>query len=118
MKYPYRHVLRLTICCLLLGTVKTSYALNLDKQRLQLIARGEIPWQSLSPEEQSELIEYRKGWDKYDSDKQNRIREGAQRYLSLPPERREKIKQQRKRYRELSPEEQKQLREEYRRNRR
>ena len=118
MNNPLRKFLKSLIGLLLLGCAQTSYALQLDSERMQMIAKGEIPWQSLSPEEQRELKEYRGRWNNYDSEKQNKIRKGTQRYLDLPPERREKIKQQRKHYQELSPEEQQRLREEYRRKHR
>lgn len=103
---------------LLLGSTASSYALQAPEQRLELFAKGEIPWQSLSPEEQRQLKGYQGNWNNYDAQRQKRIRDGAQRYLSLPPERQEKIRQQRKNYRKLSPQEQKRLREEYLRNHR
>jgi len=81
--------------------------------RLYLADRGEIPWQSLSPEEQNALRNYRGNWEQYDSDRQQRIREGAQRYLELPPEKRRKVEQQRREYQELSPQERERLRKEY-----
>ncbi len=113
---------KLTLSLLLLATLggwqSAASAGHSDFQRLLLAAQGGIPWQSLSPEEQQELNDYRDRWQQYDGEKQDKIRKGAQRYLSLPPERRDKIRQQRKHYRQLTPKEQQRLREEYRRNRR
>lgn len=90
----------------------------LDAERLYLAARGDIPWQSLSPEEQEALRRYRGHWNRYDAEQQRRIREGAQHYLRLPPEKRREIERQQRHYRQLSPEEKRRLREEYQRQRR
>ncbi len=111
-------LLKLLTGLLLLGCAQASQALQADSGHLLLFAKGEIPWQSLSPEEQGQLKGYNNSWDNYDSEKQKRIRDGAQRFLNLPPERQKKIKQQRNQYKKLSPKERKKLREEYRRNRR
>ena len=75
---------------LLLGCTESSFALQPGSERMLLIAKGDVPWQSLSPEEQRELKGYRGNWKNYDTEKQNRIRDGAKRYMHLPPERKEK----------------------------
>ena len=82
-----------------------------------MVARGEIPWSALSPEEREALRDYREYWDHYRPEQQLRIREGARRYLELPPARRRAVEQEHHRYRQLSPEEKRRLREEYRRRR-
>ncbi|MDT8388000.1 MAG: DUF3106 domain-containing protein [Thiogranum sp.] len=83
--------------------------------RLYLADRGEVPWQSLSPQEQDALREYRGNWEQYGGDRQERIRKGAQRYLELPPDERRKVEQKRREYQQLSPQERERLREEYHR---
>lgn len=85
--------------------------------RLYLAERGDIPWQSLSPDEQDALRDYRGDWNEYSGDRQQRIRDGTQRYLELPPEKRRKVEQNRRKYQELSPQERERLRKEYQRNR-
>jgi hypothetical protein len=102
--------LAVTLAALLLSGA-ASAAINPD--RLYLAARGEIPWQSLSEEEQEALRDYRGRWEEYDTDRQQRMREGARRYQQLPPEKRRKVKQKRHEYEQLSPEERRRLREEY-----
>lgn len=92
----------------------TAYAGgDLYDYRLYLADRGDIPWQSLSPEEQDALRDYRGNWEQYDSKRQQKIRKGAQRYLELPPDKRRKVEQQRREYQELSPQERERLRKEY-----
>jgi hypothetical protein len=118
MNTLFNNSLKALVGLLLLGCTEASFALQSNSERMLQIARGDIPWQSLSPEEKTELKGYRGDWKNYDADKQNRIRDGAKRYMRLPPERKEKIKQQRKHYRNLPPAEQKRLRDEYQRNRR
>ncbi len=97
---------------LLLGSTASA---AIDPQRLYLAANGQIPWQSLSREEQEALQKYRRSWDSYDSERQQRIREGARRFQSLPPDKRRQIRQKRQEYERLSPEERRRLREEYQR---
>ncbi|MEE9422267.1 MAG: DUF3106 domain-containing protein [Gammaproteobacteria bacterium] len=118
MNTRLNNILKALAGLLLLGCTETSFALQPGSERMLLIAKGDVPWQSLSPEEQRELKGYRGNWKNYDTEKQNRIRDGAKRYMRLPPDRKEIIKQQRKHYRDLSPAEQKRLRDEYQRNRR
>jgi len=77
-------------------------------------AGGEIPWQSLSPEEQQALQPYRNRWDDYSSRRQREMRHGARRYMQLSPQKRREVEQQRHRYQQLSPEERHRLREQYR----
>lgn len=98
--------------------LQTGYALQLDDRRLQLAAEGAIPWQSLSPEEQNALKEYRGRWNQYNTDKQFRLRDGAQRWQTLSPDEKKRIREKRRQYRNLSPEEQKRLRDEYQRKHR
>jgi len=58
----------------------TAHA-DIDAHRLQLAARGDMPWQSLNPEEQRALQRHRGNWDDYDQERQQDMRRGAQRYL-------------------------------------
>ena len=103
---------------LLLSCTQFSHALQAGDKPLPLFAQGDIPWQSLSPEEQGQLKGYRNDWNQYDTHKQKRILDGAHRYLDLPPERQKKIIQQHNQYKKLSPQERKRLREKYRRDQR
>jgi hypothetical protein len=88
---------------------------QLDPYRLYLAERGEIPWNSLSPEEREALERHRGEWDDYSTDRQERMRKGAKRYLSLPPDKRREVERQRREYQQLSPQERERLREEYKR---
>jgi hypothetical protein len=88
---------------------------DIDHYRLYLAQRGDIPWQSLSPEEQEALQRYRHQWDNYSGQRQQEMRRGAKRYMDLPPQKRREVEQQRRHYQQLSPEERQRLREEYRR---
>ena len=90
---------------------------EVDPYRLYLAQRGDIPWESLSPEEQKALQQHRGKWDSYSSDRQRDMRKGARRYMELSPEKRRQVDKQRHKYEKLSPEERKRLREEYRRQR-
>ncbi len=108
-----RHILPALLVAALLPLAGASA--DIDPQRLYLAANGQIPWQSLSPEEQDALREYRREWDRYEPARQQRIREGARRFQSLPPEKRREIRRKREEYERLSPEERRRLREEYRR---
>ncbi len=90
---------------------------GVDPYRLYLAQRGDIPWNSLSPEEQQALKGYRGQWDEYSGERQQRLREGAQRYLDLPPDKRREVEQQRREYEQLSPAERERLRKEYQRRR-
>ena len=103
---------------LLLSCTQVSHALQAGGEPLPLFAKGDIPWQSLSPEEQGQLEGYRNHWEHYDTNKQKRILDGAHRYLDLPPEHQKKIIQQHNQYKKLSPQERKRLREKYQRDRR
>ena len=91
---------------------------DVDAHRLYLAARGDIPWQSLNPEEQRALQRHRGNWDDFDPERQQGMRQGAQRYLDLPPDKRRKVEQQRREYEQLSPQERQRLRKEYQRQRR
>ena len=91
---------------------------EIDAYRLYLAERGEIPWQSLTPEEQQALKRHRGKWDGYSSERQKDMRQGAQRYLNLTPDKRREVEQQRHQYEQLSPQERKRLREEYKRQKR
>ena len=91
---------------------------GIDAHRLYLAARGDIPWQSLNPEEQRALQRHRGNWDDYDHEHQQDMRRGAQRYLELPPDKRRKVEQQRRKYEQLSPQERRRLRKEYQRQNR
>jgi len=89
-----------------------------DPYRLYLAERGDIPWESLSPDEQAALRRHRGKWDSYSSERQKSMRQGTQRYLQLSPEKRREVEQQRRHYEQLSPEERRRLREKYRREHR
>ena len=91
---------------------------ELDSARLYLAQRGEIPWQSLSPEEQDALRGHRKQWDSYSGQRQKNMQHGARRYLELPPKKRHEVEVQRRQYEKMTPEERRRLREEYQRERR
>lgn len=113
-----RHIPSIVIALLLTGLVAAGSArADVDPYRLYLADRGEIPWQSLSREEQEALQQHRRNWDAYSSDRQQRMRSGAQRYLELPADKQREVEQRRREYESLSPQERKRLREEYRRNR-
>jgi len=90
---------------------------DVDAHRLYLAARGDIPWQSLSPEEQRALQRHRGNWDDYERERQQDMRQGAQRYLKLPPDKRREVEKQRREYEQLSPQERQRLRKEYQRQR-
>lgn len=107
-----------TLFVLTLSLSSLPASADLDARRLYLAARGEIPWQSLSPEEQRALQRHRGNWDDYNSERQQDMRRGAQRYLELPPDKRRKVEQQRRKYEQLSPKERQRLRKEYQRQRR
>jgi len=91
---------------------------DIDAHRLYLAARGDIPWQSLNPEEQRALQRHRDNWEDYDSERQQDMRRGAQRYLKLPPDKRRAVEQKRLEYEQLSPQERQRLRKEYQRQNR
>ena len=107
--------LAVTLGALLLSG-SASAAIN--PERLYLAETGQIPWQSLSNEEQDALRDYRGRWNEYDPDRQQRIREGAKRYQRLPAEKRHEVEKKRREYEQLSPQERRRLREEYRRQHR
>ncbi|VAW77077.1 hypothetical protein MNBD_GAMMA15-1066 [hydrothermal vent metagenome] len=80
-----------------------------------LAENEQVPWQSLSHEEQKALREYRGRWHNYDSDRQQRMRDGARRFHQLPAEKRHKVEQKHHEYERLSPQERHRLRKEYQR---
>lgn len=88
---------------------------DIDHYRLYLAQRGDIPWQSLSPEEQKALQRYRNQWDNYSGQRQQEMRRGARRYMELPPQKRREVEQQHHHYQQMTPEERRRLREEYQR---
>ena len=104
-----------TLFALALSLHSLSVHADIDAHRLYLAARGDIPWQSLNPEEQRALQRHRGNWDDYDPDRQQGMRRGAQRYLNLPPDKRREVEQQRRKYEQLSPQERQRLRKEYQR---
>lgn len=109
------------LCGLLVVTVLLAASpvqAQVDPYRLYLAQRGDIPWESLSPEEQQALKRYRGDWDDYSGDRQQRLRQGAQRYMDLPPDKRRQVEQQRREYEQLSPQERERLRKEYQRRNR
>ena len=111
------HLKRLTstLFTLMLSLSSVPAHADVDARRLYLAARGDIPWQSLSPEEQRALQRHRGDWQDYGSERQQGMRRGAQRYLELPPDKRHKVEQQRRKYEKLSPQERQRLRKEYQR---
>ena len=104
-------VVGITLLLLISGNSRA----DVDPYRLYLAQRGDIPWQSLSPEEQEALQRYRNQWDGYSGKRQQEMRRGAQRYMELPPQKRREVEQQRNHYQQLTPEERRRLREEYQR---
>jgi hypothetical protein len=110
-------VLALSLAALLYCTASAAQG-ELDPYRLYLAERGAIPWNSLSPEERQALERHRGEWDDYSTDRQERMRKGAERYLSLPPDKRREVERQRREYQQLSPQERERLREEYKRKQR
>lgn len=109
----------LAALCLALACLGAADArAAVDGYRIYLAQRGDIPWQSLSPEEQAVLQRYRGQWNNYSGSRQREMRNGAQRYLQLPPQKRREVEQQQRQYRDMSPEERKRLRDEYQRDRR
>ena len=109
------------LCGLLMVTLLLGVSpvqAQVDPYRLYLAQRGDIPWESLSPEEQQALKRYRGDWDDYSGDRQQRLRQGAQRYMDLPPDKRRQVEQQRREYEQLSPQERERLRKEYQRRNR
>jgi len=121
-EFPRGHSLRAgKSACRLLAlalvcTAPLSHA-DVDPYRLYLAERGEIPWQSLSPEEQDALKQHRRQWDSYSGERQERMRQGAQRYLDLPPDKQREVERRRREYEQLPSEERRRLREEYKRHR-
>jgi len=111
MRQPLKIIIPLLALLLLASPASQA---GVDQYRLYLAARGEIPWQSLSQEEQDALKGHRGKWDGYSSDRQERMRQGTKRYLDLPPDQRRAVDEQRRKYQELTPEERKRLREKYR----
>ena len=55
---------------------------EVDSFRLYLAARGDIPWQSLSPEEQRALQRHRGNWDDYRSSDSSSLRARASRSMA------------------------------------
>ncbi len=108
-------ILRLLALVLLLSGAPAQAAI--DPYRLYLAQRGDIPWDSLSREEQQALKRYQGQWQEYSGERQQRLREGAQRYMDLPPDKRRQVEQQRREYEQLSPQERERLRKEYQRRR-
>ena len=86
--------LRLTLFTLALSLPSLPCLSDVDPYRLYLAAQGEIPWQSLSPEEKRALQRHRGQWDNYSGDRQEDMRRGAQRYLELPPDKRLEVEKQ------------------------
>jgi len=97
------------------GTLAAGPVAAADNPRMFVLA-GDISWQSLSPDEQKALEQYRGQWKNYDTARQKRIRDGARRYLSLPPDQRRELDKQHSRYEHLSPDEQRRLKQEYQKN--
>ena len=103
----------LLVLCVALGVGPVEA--QVDPYRLYLAQRGDIPWESLSPEEQQALKRDRRDWNDYSGDRQQRLRQGAQRYMDLPPDKRRQVEEQRREYEQLSPRERERLRKEYQR---
>lgn len=112
MRQLARHITAALLTLALLLISQPGRA-DVDPYRLYLAERGDISWQSLSPEEQNALRHHRGKWDSYSSERQKNMRQGTQRYLNLPPEKRHELEQQRRQYEQLSPQERQRLREKY-----
>ncbi len=111
MRHKRLITLLLTLLCLYAAELRAQ----VDSDRLYLAQSGQIPWQSLSPEEQAALRRYRGQWTDYDGDRQQELQRGARRYLELPQQKRREVEQQQRQYQNLSPQERQRLREEYQR---
>ena len=103
----------LGLSLLTLGPAQAGF----DGSHQYLAQAGNIPWQSLSPQEKRALQRFRNQWDTYSGRRQQEMRQGAQRYMELPPQKRREVEQQRHQYQQLTPEERRRLRDEYQRQR-
>jgi hypothetical protein len=104
----------IVLAVLLCGNARAE----VDSFRLYLAERGDIPWQSLSPEEQDALRGHRRQWDNYSGKRQKDMQHGARRYLDLPPDKRREVEKQRRQYEKMTPEERRRLRDQYQREHR
>ena len=60
---------------------------------LPVVARaGDIPWSSLSADEQRTLSKARKGWDQLPTERQQRLLSGARRWQEMNPQQREQAR--------------------------
>ncbi len=76
-------------------------------------ADADIPWQSLSKNEQSVLEKHHAEWSSLSPDRQRKLRDGARQYLQLPPEKRKAVERKHSQYEKMSPGEREKLRERY-----
>jgi hypothetical protein len=70
-------------------------------------------WDSMPPARQDELLRRAENWRNMPPEKQAEIRERWQRWQQLPPEKRQELKQRFEKFRELPPEQRKALREKW-----
>jgi len=82
-----------------------------------VVAANDDSWESMSPQEQKVLSQYRKAWPTYSPEKRAQLRKGAQRYLQLSPNERDQVQRERERFQRLDPQERQQLREKYKESR-
>lgn len=54
---------------------------------------GDIPWSSLSPDEQRILSRARDGWDRLPTERQRRLLDGAHRWQDMTPRQREQARE-------------------------
>jgi len=74
---------------------------------------ADIPWQSLSKDEQSVLRKHSADWSNLSPERQRKLRNGARQYLQLPPEKREAVERKHSQYEKMSPQEREKLRDKY-----
>jgi len=81
-------------------------------------AGPQIPWNSLSKDEQAVLRKHQRDWSDMDGQEQERLRKGARKYLDLPQNKREAVERKRDQYRQMSPDERERLRRKYQKEKR
>ena len=75
---------------------------------------GDIPWNSLSPQEQQTLQRLQGRWDQLPTQRQQKLRAGAKRWSTLEPAQKEKLRQRREWFRSLPPDERERLKQRWR----
>ena len=107
---PDRHRRRLLVALLLTGVLLAT----VDPAQ----AGAQIPWNSLSKDEQALLRKHQRDWSDMDGQEQERLRKGARKYLDLPQNKREAVERKRDQYRQMSPDERDRLRRKYQKEKR